>query len=72
MLDGNPETWTEIPYEAAAPTTASAPDTIVHLIAAKETGPRIGTYAPCLLALPRCVWRWRIGRFWTACWRNVW
>ena len=56
MLDAsNPETWTEIPYEAAAPTTASAPDTIVHLIAAKETGPRIGTYAPC-----RC-WRCRDG-----------
>lgn len=56
MLDAsNPETWTEIPYEAAAPTTASAPDTIVHLIAAKEKGPRIGTYAPC-----RC-WRCRDG-----------
>ncbi|CAB3870542.1 hypothetical protein [Achromobacter deleyi] len=54
MLDHQePETWTEIPYQADAP--AQTPSVTVHLSETKKAGSLFGNYAPC-----RC-WRCRGG-----------
>lgn len=54
MLDHQePETWTEIPYQADAP--AQTPSVTVHLSETKKAGSLFGNYSPC-----RC-WRCRGG-----------